>query len=126
MSVERAKNAPLEYYTVDRNDETKGLLQYMLKPQESQDGKDSTQFIEKAIKEGYVPIHPTQQVLIRLYVQYTSPFVITANLGGKDQVSMEEYTFNHIATFENQLRLPPVGSTTYLEFVERQGNLTTF
>lgn len=123
LNVERFLNAPIENYVVNRSDERKGLLQYTLKKQEDGNETESDALIQKeitdAIKHGKIPVFPFQQVILRVYVQYTSPFQVVATQNGKEVPQKEENTFSHVAILENQLRLPPVGSTKYLAFNDR-------
>lgn len=59
------------------------------------------------------------QVIMRLYVQYTSPYYLSFIQNGKEQNSINNYSFNHVAVLENQLRYPVPGRTMLSDFYEK-------
>jgi len=81
---------------------------------------DSTPEFKKAISRGQFPVFPGLQLILRIYVQYTSPYVIIPKVDNKEAVSLEDYSFRHVAIFENQLRLPPIGSLSLDRSIEER------
>ncbi len=123
LNVERAKNMPVEYYYVDKNDEGKGLLIYQFKDKLNKDElqamelteeeKKLSEKVEHPIMRGQRAIIPQLQMIIRLYVQYTTDSKLMALKGGNEVLGYDNYTFRHVAVFENQLRMPPAGNLAY-------------
>lgn len=127
LNVERGRNAPFEFYEVDRKDEKKGLMIYHLNKQAIQKEIQEAKTEEKTqrsnyvdgIKQGLYPVPQTMQVIMRLYVQYTSPYYLSFIQNGKEQNSINNYSFNHVAVLENQLRYPVPGRTMLSDFYEK-------
>jgi hypothetical protein len=62
--------------------------------------------IQEGIKQGLLPVPQHMLILMRLYVQYTSPYYLSFSQNGKEMSSLNNYSFNHVAILENQLRYP--------------------
>jgi len=112
LNVERAKNSSLENYEAFRDEEINGLVGYYYKRTEDYGIKIENKQVEHFPNDGKLYIKPHKQLILRTYVQYTSPDVLHLTHNGKD-VSEDLYTFQHVGVFENQLRAPPVGSTMF-------------
>lgn len=111
---------PLEYYFLDSSSEGKGLLTYNPKKElldkkasEAKDAKvDNNQH---PILKGHLQLVPNLQVILRAYVLYTTSYRMVPIQDGKEILGLDDYSFRHVAIFENQLRMPPVGALSYKE-----------
>lgn len=131
LSVERAKNLPLEEYHLEKGAEGRGLLEYFVKEKtEATDpeSKKAEEFTEKLMREqghpslrGFRAIIPDLQLILRIYIQYTSNYKIIPLQSGNDVLGLDDYSFRHVAIFENQLRMPPPGAFAYKESEEMVG-----
>jgi len=113
---------PIENYNLDRRAEGRGLLIYV--PKETLEESEGTlnvqeeeaKFIEEQghpVMRGYRPIIPELQVILRIYAQVTTSIKIIPMQGGNEVLGLDDYTFRHVAVFENQLRMPPAGALAY-------------
>ena len=89
------------------------MIGYFFKTQQTYGVKEETEEIEREFPtDGKQLIKAHKQLILRAYVQYKSPYILTASHHGKEIPSEGDYTYNHVAILENQLRLPPVGAAT--------------
>lgn len=54
-----------------------------------------------------------KQMILRLYVQYTSPYALLVRDRKNNAMQEQSHTFNHVAVFETQLKAPPIGSYVF-------------
>jgi len=130
LNVERAKNMPIENYNLDRAAEGRGLLRYTpriftAEEKESAQYQKSlepqTQMIAEQVHptlKGSLPVIPQIQLVLRIYALYTTNYKLIPMQSGKEVIGLDDYTFRHVAVFENQLRRPPVGALAYKSLEE--------
>jgi len=114
INVERAKNGSVDEYNLQRFHENKGFIGYTYRPKEDFGIKEEKDASPKQFPtDGKVLIKPQKQLVLRIYVQYTSPYFVQVSHNGQDLVSETDYSFRHVGIFENQLRTPPVSATMF-------------
>lgn len=55
---------------------------------------------------------PELQLILRVYALYTTKYKLVPIQSGQE-AALENYSFQHVAIFENQLRMPPPGGLAY-------------
>lgn len=117
LNVERALNGAIEDYTMNNLEEGKGLIIYMPKIDSDDEGDAAAKATHKddpnhPVLRGFRRNIPELQVILRVYALYTTKYKLVPVQSGQE-AALENYSFQHVAIFENQLRMPPPGGLAY-------------
>lgn len=110
VMIERAFNAPKEEYVPFDPYQEYGLLFFGVKESFLEDPNRKFKFPWE-VEKYPVSKKNSKQMVLRTYVQYTSPYVLRVSKGQGEE---QEYTFMHSAVIENQLHSAPAGSLAHL------------
>lgn len=108
VSVERARNAARDHYYFEGDLEEKGIVFYIAEDSYLNDPARTFKFPWEVEKNPVVRKN-WKQMVARLYVQYTSPYILRIKDRRNNYTQEQNYSFNHVAVLENQLTNPPVG-----------------